>query len=246
MNILGVDVGSTMAKFVLIDKEKNICKQVMRKIQGNPKKCIEEIFYETSEFQNDVYIAVTGSSRAIIGEYLKANLIKSEILAHMYGVMQIEPAADLIFEIGGQDSKCIHINKGVISNFKMNSNCAAGTGAFIEAQARRLGLTLEELDSIALSAGNPRILNSKCAVFLESALINLQRNGVSGEDMAMTIFDSLARNYISSFGQNGIFEKAQKIVFVGGAAKFKAMKTAFEKNLNKEIVVLENCEYTCS
>lgn len=171
-------------------------------------------------------------------------MTKSEILAHMHGVTHFVKSPDVIFEIGGQDSKCVVLKNGVISEFFMNSSCAAGTGAFIEAQARRLGVSIVELNNLAMNASKPVVLNSKCAVFLESSLIELQRNGERKENIAMAIFMSLAKNYIENVAQSVTFHQGDVIVFVGGVAKLDSMRHALEQILKMKLLVPSLCEYT--
>ena len=188
-------------------------------------------------------VAVTGSSRSLIASYLNADLSKPEILAHVYGVWSYDIQPDLLIEIGGQDSKLILLKKNIISNFRMNSNCAAGTGAFIESQARRYGVSVEEMDEIAQKSDTYVQLNAKCVTFLESALIDLQRRGASKNSLYMAVFNSLCKNYMSSLCQDINIDSYKNIAFIGGVAKISSMKLCFERLLKKEIFVPANCEY---
>ena len=237
MNFAAVDRGGEITKLEIpAEWAKLSCKTdfVLEPLKGAP------------EFINKIMrpmTAVTGSSRNLIGDNYGAELIKPEIIAHVYGVKGILGTNDLIFEIGGQDSKLIMLHDKVISNFRMNSNCAAGTGSFIEAQARRFGLSLQEMDELAQMSDEYVELNAKCATFLESSLINLQRNGTEKKQLAATIFNSLAKNYLASMCQDIRLEEYQNIVFIGGVAKLYSMKKSFERITGRNIIVPPYCEY---
>lgn len=241
MSVLGIDIGSTVAKFAVIGQAHSVEQLYSFRVHGDPIECIKFAIQTHESLQGHEQIAVTGSSRNLVAQYLDAKITKPEILAHIYGVLDFIPTAKTIIEIGGQDSKLIFVNKGVISDFKMNSICAAGTGAFIEAQATRLGMSIEQMDALAMESDNPLTLNTKCAIFLESAVINLQKNGVKKKDIVMTIFNALANNYVTTLCKNLLIK--DDVVFIGGVAKLQAMKKSFETILSKKIICPLNCDY---
>lgn len=242
MKIVGVDAGSTMLKVVVFNGDK-IESFKSYGIAGDPICATKNMLNELKS--KDYFFGVTGSSRKLVGNYLGATIVKPEIIAHLRGVDFSHEGKSLVFEIGGQDSKLLIIENGKIQNFKMNSNCAAGTGSFIEAQSRRFNMCVEDFDMLAISSSEkPRDINTKCATFLESALINLQRQGVSKDIIALTVFYSLARNYVDTMCNDICIDEYKNIYFVGGVAKIKYMKKTFEEMLNKTIIIPENCEYT--
>lgn len=243
MGTIGIDVGSTVAKFARVENDNSEIELYSCKLYGNPLECVKKVFQETGLCHGDEKICVTGSSRNLVGDYYHAEVIKPEIIAHVYGIQDHLSESDMIIEIGGQDSKLILLQNGIITNFRMNSNCAAGTGSFIEAQARRYGLALEELNELAKNDTKPFRLNAKCATFLESSLINLQRTGVQLPQLAKTIFWTLANNYITSLCDGVDIEKYKDIFFIGGVAKLSEMRIAFQEVLGREIITPENCEY---
>ena len=122
----------------------------------------------------------------------------------------------------------------------MNSVCAAGTGAFLEWQAKRLGLSIEEFDQCAMKADKCINVNGRCSVFIESSIINLQRTGESINNIAYSICMCLAQNYLNEICRNSNLESP--IVFQGGVAKLKSMKKAFEELLKKEIIFEDDCQ----
>lgn len=243
MKTLGIDVGSTMAKFALYDSDSGDLKLASYRVNGDPVDCVKNVFKDTKDFQDYSYMAVTGSSRYLIAEQFNAILTKPEILAQVYGIWSQELSPDLIIEIGGQDSKLILLKNNTICNFRMNSNCAAGTGAFIESQARRYGITVEELDALAQVSKSNIQLNAKCATFLESSLIDLQRKGTPKNDVYMSVFAALCQNYLASMSSDIDWNLYPNIVFVGGVAKLHSMRSNFEKLLGRQILVPEKCEY---
>lgn len=241
MSILGIDVGSTVAKFAIIRENFHIDYLYSLRIYGDPIKCVKLAIQSHEQLQNYKKCAITGSSRNLVAQYLNATITKPEILAHIYGVLHFVPSAKTIIEIGGQDSKLILVKKGIISDFKINSVCAAGTGSFIESQANRFGLSVEQMDDLAMSSESPVELHTKCGIFLESAAISLQKNGTKREDIAMTIFSALAQNYVTTLCNNLSIE--DDVVFVGGVAKLKSMKKSFEQILSKKIICPDNCNF---
>lgn len=243
MKALGIDVGSTIAKFAVLDLNSNVQQLFSYRVNGDPVGCVAEAYASNDILKECDVVGVTGSSRNLIAEHINAYLTKPEILAHVYGVWSQNIVPDMIIEIGGQDSKLILLKDNVIVNFRMNSNCAAGTGAFIESQARRCGISVTDMDSVACNNPSSLRLNAKCATFLESALIDLQRKGVAKKDSYMAIFHSLSKNYVSSLCQDVDFNKYRSIAFIGGVAKFKAMKQCLEEEICKQIFVPDNCEY---
>lgn len=243
MKVLGIDIGSTVAKFAIYQTENQELKLFSYRVNGDPINCIENALRTNKELESYTHMAVTGSSRNLIAEKFNAILIKPEIIAHVYGIWSQNIFPDIIIEIGGQDSKLILLNKNIVSNFRMNSNCAAGTGAFIESQARRYNISVDELDFEAQTSMSEIQLNAKCATFLESALIDLQRKGIPKNAIYMSIFNSLCNNYLSSMAQDIDWNVFKNIVFIGGVARLSSMKTCFEKLLGKKIFVPNNCEY---
>ena len=122
----------------------------------------------------------------------------------------------------------------------MNSVCAAGTGSFLQWQARRMGTTIEEFDELAIKADKELDINGRCTVFIESSVINLQRRGESRENIAYAICLCLARNYLNELCKSD--DVRDRISFQGGVARSRGMKRAFEQILGKKISVDEHCQ----
>ena len=147
---LGVDIGSISTKAVIIDDNNNIILSKYIWTEGNPIEAVKKIISEFKEkIPSDIKIVgvgTTGSARRLIGSILNANIIKNEITAHAIGTLNFHPEVRTIIEIGGQDSKIILLDNEIVTDYAMNTLCAAGTGSFLSSQAKRLGIPIEELD----------------------------------------------------------------------------------------------------
>jgi predicted CoA-substrate-specific enzyme activase len=162
-------------------------------------------------------------------------VVKNEITAHAVAASQVIPDVNTVLEIGGQDSKLIILRDGVVTDFAMNSVCAAGTGSFLDHQSARLDIPIEDFGSYALQSENPAHIAGRCSVFAESDMIHKQQVGVAAEDIIYGLCHALVRNYINNLGKGK--ELAEPIVFQGGVAANAGMKRAFEDALGMEVVV---------
>lgn len=180
----------------------------------------------------------TGSARYLIGSILGASIIKNEITAHAIGTLSKYPDARTILEIGGQDSKLIIIKNGIVVDYAMNTLCAAGTGAFLSSQAKRLGVEIEDLGKIACTSKNPTKIAARCTVFAESDLVHKAQIGHSKEDIIAGICRAVVQNYLNNLAKGKKLE--DKIIFQGGVSKNIGVVKAFKDELKKEIYVDEN------
>ncbi len=177
----------------------------------------------------------TGSARYLTKAIVGGDLAKTEIIAHAVGAQSEIPEVRTILEIGGQDSKLILLRDGIIIDFAMNSICAAGTGSFLDHQAARLGIPIEEFGGYAIKSDNPVSIAGRCTVFAESDMIHKQNAGYSREDIIAGLCDSLVRNYMNNLSKGKDLE--EPIVFQGGVSFNKGIIKAFERHLGCEIVV---------
>ncbi|NIO29792.1 MAG: hypothetical protein GTO29_14705 [Candidatus Latescibacteria bacterium] len=239
---IGIDVGSTSTKAVLMDRDKRLLLDVYRKTLGNPidatKKLLRAIrdWAEKEDFDITFLGAgTTGSGREIIGRVVGADLIINEITAHTTGAMEIDPEIDTIFEIGGQDSKYMYTVNGFIRESSMNYVCAAGTGSFIEEQANRLGFAVEEVGEKVLGIAPP-FTSDRCTVFMEQDIQVLLKKDYSREEVLAATTYSIAQNYITRVVSNK-YKKPNKIFFLGATAKNVGLVAAFEQLLDVEVKV---------
>ncbi|MGM9882422.1 MAG: acyl-CoA dehydratase activase [Bacilli bacterium] len=240
---LGVDIGSISTKGVVIDEENNILASSYLYTEGSPitatKKVIKELKNKLNlEEYKVVGVGTTGSARKLIGTILGANTIKNEITAHAIGTTSIYPDVRTIFEIGGQDSKIIILDHGIVTDYAMNTLCAAGTGSFLSSQAKRLGIPIEEFGSIALTSTNPTKIAARCTVFAESDLVHKSQIGHKKEDIVAGLCYAIVNNYLNNVGKGKKIK--EPIVFQGGVSKNIGVKKAFEKVTGHNIYVDEN------
>jgi predicted CoA-substrate-specific enzyme activase len=174
----------------------------------------------------------------LAGAMLGADLVKNEISAHAVAARRYLPGVRTVLEIGGQDSKIILIKDGVVSDFAMNTVCAAGTGSFLDRQAERLGIPISEFGGRALFSKNPVSIAGRCAVFAESDMIHKQQNGHRQEDIIAGLCDALVRNYLNNLAKGK--DISGPVLFQGGVAANTGMVDAFRRALQLEIAVPKN------
>jgi predicted CoA-substrate-specific enzyme activase len=237
---LGIDVGSVTTKLALIDKKSNVVWSTYRKTKGQPIRVLQSAMRELMKQVEPVILGVgsTGSGRRLTSYLIGSDVVKNEITAHAVAAIKLVPGVRTILEIGGQDSKLIIIRDGVVIDFSMNTVCAAGTGSFLEHQAVRLGLAVEELGKFALDSTNPTRIAGRCTVFAESDMVHKQQMGHGIEDIVSGLCDALCRNYLSNLARGK--ELRDPIIFQGGVAANQGIKASFERELNKEIIIPEH------
>ncbi len=236
---LGIDVGSVTTKLVLLDESNELLASIYLRTQGNPvdmiKQGMEEIGGQIPPNAEVCGVATTGSGRALAGVIVGADLVKNEITTHAVATISRVPDVQTIFEIGGQDSKIIIIRDGVVTDFGMNSVCAAGTGSFLDHQAERLNMRVEDFGPRALKSSNPTRIAGRCTVFAESDMIHKQQMGYPLNDIVYGLCQAMVRNYLNNVALNK--EVQPKITFQGGVAFNKGIVRAFEETFNTEIYV---------
>ncbi len=239
---LGVDIGSISTKGVIIDDENNIIDSLYIWTEGNPvlatKKLIDSLKKKLPENGIIRGIGTTGSARKLIGLMLDANVVKNEITAHAIGTLSLYPDVRTILEIGGQDSKIIIIDNGIVVDYSMNTLCAAGTGSFLTSQAKRIGVPIENFGTLALQSSSPVKIAARCTVFAESDLIHKAQVGYSKEDIVAGLCKSIVSNYLNNVGKGKKIKSP--IVFQGGVSKNKGVLKYFQEILKTDIIVDEN------
>jgi len=236
---LGIDIGSVTIKFALLDKGDEVIKTLYLPTQGRPIEMIQhglkQMRDQLPECTDICGVATTGSARQLAGLIVGADLVKNEITCHAAAALHYLPQTRTIIEIGGQDSKIIIIRNGVVTDFGMNTVCAAGTGSFLDHQAQRLHMSIEELGQRAMNSKTPVNVAGKCTVFAESDMINKQQMGHKTEDILYGLCRALARNYLSNVGLSKDIQSP--VLFQGGVAFNKAMVNALQEELETEIIV---------
>lgn len=239
---LGVDIGSISTKGVIIDDNNKIITKAYIWTEGNPVNAVKKLLNILKENLPKEYqvkgIGTTGSARKLIGLMLNACIVKNEITAHAIGTLTFYPNIRTILEIGGQDSKIILIKNGIITNYAMNTLCAAGTGAFLSSQARRLGISVEDFGKYALKSKNPVKIAARCTVFAESDLVHKAGVGYPKEDIIAGLCKSIVLNYLNNVGKGK--KIIGPIIFQGGVSKNEGVVKYFKEILKEDIIVDEN------
>ncbi|MGO9275261.1 MAG: acyl-CoA dehydratase activase [Terriglobia bacterium] len=242
---LGIDVGSVSTNLVVLDAGGRLLKEIYVPTQGRPLEVVQNGLKEiASELGGSIDIrgvGTTGSGRELSGEFVGADTVTDEITAHKTGAMYVseqmgmEPV-DTIFEIGGQDSKFIRLEKGVVVDFTMNEACAAGTGSFLEEQAAKLGISIKnEFARLALASRQPARLGERCTVFMERDVTAYVARGARVGDLAAGLAYSVALNYLHRVVRGR--KLGSVIFFQGGTAYNDAVAAAFSQILGQTIIV---------
>lgn len=236
---LGIDIGSVSTKGVVINEKNKILAEDYLWTKGSPLNAVKNLLHSLSRQLDSniaiISVGVTGSARKLIGAMLEADAVKNEITAHAVGTISRFPDVRTILEIGGQDSKIILIDDGIVIDYAMNTLCAAGTGAFLSSQAKRLGIAIEEIGDIALCSQNPTKIAARCTVFAESDMVHKAQIGHSKEDLVAGLCHAVVSNYLNNVGKGK--RMLEPIVFQGGVSKNKGVIHAFESELNATVKV---------
>lgn len=236
---LGVDIGSISTKGVIIDSDLRIVAKDYIWTNGDPVDAVRRLIASLELQLKDkdykvVGVGTTGSARKLIGTILNATVIKNEITAHAIGTTSIHKDVKTIFEIGGQDSKIILLEDGIVTDYAMNTICAAGTGSFLSSQARRLGISVEDFGKIALSSKSPTKIAARCTVFAESDLVHKAQIGHKKEDIIAGLCYSVVNNYLNNVGKGKKIKPP--IVFQGGVSKNIGVIKAFKDVTGYDII----------
>jgi predicted CoA-substrate-specific enzyme activase len=180
-------------------------------------------------------VATTGSARYLAGVIVGADLVKNEITSHAVGALHYFPQGQTIIEIGGQDSKIIIVRDGIVTDFGMNTVCAAGTGSFLDHQALRLNMSIEQFSQRSLDSTTPVRIAGRCTVFAESDMVHKQQMGHRTEDILYGLCQALVRNYLNNVGLGKDIKPP--IIFQGGVAFNQGIVKALQEELGTEVIV---------
>lgn len=240
---LGIDIGSISTKGVIIDEQNQILSSAYIWTEGDPIGASKRLIHLLEEqFDKTNYAIVgtgtTGSARKLVGDMMGATIVKNEITAHAIGTTTFYPDVRTILEIGGQDSKIILVENGVAVDYAMNTLCAAGTGAFLSSQSKRLGVEVEDFGRIALQSKHPTQIAARCTVFAESDLVHKIQMGHTKEDIIAGLCQAVAANYLNNVGKGKRI--LSPVVFQGGVSKNIGVVEAFKKALGCDVMVDPN------
>ncbi|MFW5878541.1 MAG: acyl-CoA dehydratase activase, partial [Myxococcota bacterium] len=242
---LGVDIGSTSTKAVLVGPEAEVLAGFYTRTAGRPVAAVQALLESICDVERRyecsfevLSASTTGSGRRLVGAVIGADLVLDEITAHARAATQIDPEVDTIIEIGGQDAKFTTLRDGIVTFSHMNTVCAAGTGSFIEEQAAKLGVGLEEIAMRAAAARAPRT-SDRCTVFMERDIHHLLTHGYEVEEILAAVLHSVVENYLHKVATRRMI--GSRICFQGATARNEALVAAFAKKLGREVLVSRFC-----
>ncbi|MDA8141813.1 MAG: acyl-CoA dehydratase activase, partial [Desulfobacteraceae bacterium] len=244
--LLGLDVGSTTTKAVLIrEADHALLASIYLRTNGDPvgasRHCYRAILEQMKQQTEPatvkiIGLGVCGSGRQIAGLHALTEGVINEIIAHATASVYFDRDVDTIFEIGGQDAKYTYITNGVPSDYAMNEACSAGTGSFLEESAlETLGVPMEQIATVALQAQLPPNFNDQCAAFIASDIKNAIHDGAAHEDIVAGLVYSICMNYNNRVKGNRPMGK--KIFMQGGVCYNRAVPLAMAALTGKPIVV---------
>jgi predicted CoA-substrate-specific enzyme activase len=237
---LGIDVGSITAKVAAIDDNGHVIASRYTFNQGKPLEIVKQDLWDVGQELGDgvnvLGVGATGSGRRLTADFVGADVVRSEITAQARAAVAIDPKVDTIFEIGGQDSKFIRLVDGTVVDFAMNNACAAGTGSFLEEQADRLQIKIEdEFSQRAFAGGCPVALGERCTVFMESDLVHHQQHGAKIENLTAGLAYAIVDNYMNRVvGRRTI---GSHIFLQGGVAWNDSVVAAFREVTGRSVIV---------
>ena len=233
---LGVDLGSVSLDGMVIDTEGRVLWHAYRKVQGRSRDAVamlcrqlREEWLRPSQVTSLAGAMATGSGKEVVREMLAIPAV-NEIVAHGTAAALFAGGSASVIEIGGQDSKFILVDAKGPYDYSMNELCAAGTGAFLDVQAERLGLSIEELSAMAAAAETVPPMAGRCSVFAKSDIIHLQQRGVPVDQIVAGLCHALARNYVANLIRGRRIIKP--VVFQGGVALNDGVIRAFKDILD--------------
>jgi len=241
---VGLDIGSVSTNTVILDEHKNILEEHYTRTRGEPVKTAFSVLTDVVSrygFEQIRLVATTGSGGKLIAPLIGASFT-NEVIAQAKAVEVFHPEVRTVIEMGGQDAKLIFLapedegGKVRIEDFQMNSVCAAGTGSFLDQQAYRLGLTIEDFGLLSLKSKNPPRVAGRCSVFAKSDMIHLQQIATPDYDIVAGLCYAVARNFKSTIGKGKEFVKP--VAFQGGVAANLGVRKAF-----KDVLDLDDSEY---
>ncbi|MFW9958606.1 MAG: acyl-CoA dehydratase activase [Candidatus Odinarchaeota archaeon] len=240
---IGIDIGSTTAKGVLLDNTLKIISDFIMPTGASGSHAVERIMDEIASSSKlkleDIPIISTGYGRTRVEN---AEQSVTEITCHSVGVHSLNPDIRLLIDVGGQDSKVIRIGQdGRPVDFELNDKCSAGTGRFLEVMAGVLGVSIDELGPLALKSLSPATISSTCTVFAESEVVGHIGAGKNPADIAAGVHASMAAKIASLSKRVGT---VRPVCITGGVALNPAFRYYISKQLGTELWIPEKPQFT--
>ena len=229
---IGIDIGSTCAKTIVMDENKQILYRLLQPTGWSSIDTAQAIHEKLEELGIDfaqAAVVATGYGRISVPY---ADKCVTEITCHGRGAHHIHNAKNLtVIDIGGQDTKLILAEDGMVKDFIMNDKCSAGTGRFLEVMANTLGVRPDALCELAAHGGGTSI-SSMCTVFAESEVISLIGRGEKKENIAFAVVDSIVKKVGSQAGRMAV---QGDVCLTGGLCEFDYLRKSLSRHLGKEV-----------
>lgn len=242
---LGIDSGSTTSKFVLIDENEQVIDRFYANNHGDPLKVVKHGIVQIYDKYKSKGITLkclglgtTGYGEHLLAKALRADYHTVETVAHTIGCQKYYPDTTFILDIGGQDMKAIWLNDGVITNIMLNEACSSGCGSFLENFAVNLGIDVSDIADKAFASKNPAHLGSRCTVFMNSTIINEQRDGKQPQDIMAGLCRSIIENVFTKVVRiANTSELGNRVVVQGGTFRNRAVLRAIEEYLSMDVTL---------
>ena len=240
--VLGIDIGSTASKCVILNDSKEIVAKAVVDVgagTSGPKRALEAVLKDAGLKREDIsYVLATGYGRN--SSEFDADSQMSELSCHAAGAAYLFPDVSTVIDIGGQDVKVLSVENGMLMNFQMNDKCAAGTGRFLDVMARVLEVKVDELAALGAKAEKVVPISSTCTVFAESEVISQLAKGTDKNSIIAGIHQAVATKVVGLAHRVGIKDR---LVMTGGVALNGGVVKALEEQLGKEISTSELTQF---
>jgi predicted CoA-substrate-specific enzyme activase len=227
--LIGCDFGSTTAKAVVVSPERELLFTCYALSKGNPIEDAQSLFRQVREagYRNVGGLALTGYGKDLLRDVVGADVAVVETVAHATGTLHFHPDADVICDVGGTDVKIMILRQGTVADFRLNSQCSSGNGAFLQGVAERYSIALEDYAEKAFEAKAMPTLAMGCGVFLQSDIVNQQRKGWAAEEIMAALAAVLPVNVWIYAGQlQNLRSVGRKFVLQGGTHRNMAVVKA--------------------
>jgi predicted CoA-substrate-specific enzyme activase len=255
---MGIDGGSTSTKAVLIDKDKNVLVKCYQLSKGNPIEDTQDMFAnlraqieEQGATLKIMGLGTTGYAKDILRDVLNADAAIVETVAHTESGLHFYPHADVICDVGGQDIKLIILQNGRVKDFKLNTQCSAGNGYFLQSTAMGFGFEVTEYADLAFNAKAMPMFGYGCAVFMQSDIVDFQRQGWKPEEILAGLANVLPKNiwlYVSqipnlaSLGTTFVLQGGTQHNLAAVKAQVDFIESRFrDKGIKPDVIVHEHC-----
>jgi predicted CoA-substrate-specific enzyme activase len=227
--LVGCDFGSTTAKAVVLSETRALLFSCYALSKGNPIEDAQSLFRQVREagYGDIAALALTGYGKDLLTDVLGADVAVVETVAHATAALHYVPDADVICDVGGTDVKIMILRQGTVADFRLNSQCSSGNGAFLQGVAERYGVPLEDYAERAFTAKAMPSLTMGCGVFLQSDIVNQQRKGWAAEEIMAALAAVLPVNVWIYAGQlQNLRAVGRKFVLQGGTHRNQAVVKA--------------------